>query len=214
MRPLRLLPVLLCVLSAAPAAADETEPSSGVPAWLPRAVFAGVFVNEGALTPQLRVQWQATLVQKRNDALVAYLEGGGGYGLTRPSDLRPHGFGAMTYFYQHFAMAGLGYNAVYRSGLTWGFQVLTGAQFYGARFEFYDRANAVGGTVEGRANLGFVAGPVRFSLSAGWAQLWVVPRTTIASDSATIAAQYTGGPIAGLYIDWRPVIQDGPRRTR
>lgn len=195
---------------AVPAAQAEPSRRFHVPAYLPRAVLVGAFYNEDALTPQLRVQWQATLVQKWNDALIAYVEGGGGYGLSLPSDLFPHARGAMTYFYQHLALIGLGYNAVYRTGWSWGFQLLTGAHFYGARFERYETANAVGGTVEGRGNLGFSAGPLRINLAAGWNQLWVVPRVTSTGGSTSIAAQFTGGPVFGVYFDWRPVVREGP----
>lgn len=178
---------------------ETAAPAGPVPVYLPRGAFAGAYAQEGALTPQLRIQWQATLIQMKNDAFVAFLEGGGGFGLSLPSNLRSFGVtGGMNSLYQATVLVGLGYDAVYSSGWAWGFQVLTGPKWYGARFDDYEPEAGFGGTVEGRANIGINVGPVRLMASAGWAQLWVVPRTSI-------AAQFVGGPIFGVYVDWRPV---------
>ncbi|MDQ3265567.1 MAG: hypothetical protein M3Y59_18235 [Myxococcota bacterium] len=172
-----------------------------VPVYLPRAAFLGAYVNDGALTPQLRLQWQHTLIQKNRDAFVAYLEGGGGFGLSLPNNLLPYANGRMTSLYQHVALIGLGYNAVYSDGWAWGFQVLTGAQWYGGNFTdpLVPDERRLGGTVEGRANLGLNIGPVRLMASAGWGQLWVVPRSSV-------SARFVGGPIFGVYVDWRPIV--------
>ena len=85
---MRILPFLVAAGAAAslPASAQfAIEPTpGGVPAYLPRGAFLATFVNQGAVVPQVRLLWQLTLVQTRNDALVGVFEGGGGFGLTHP----------------------------------------------------------------------------------------------------------------------------------
>jgi len=206
---MRRLFLLLISLLAVPATVRAQEASTSgtveteeapfeVPVFLPRAAMVGMYGNQGALTPQVRLQWQHTLIQHRRDAFVAYLEGGGGAALSMPSNLLPYAVGRMTQMYQALAMVGLGYNAVYSDGWSWGFQVLTGPKWYGAKFNDIDDEAALGGTVEGRGNIGISIGSVRLMATAGWAQLWVVPRSSV-------AAQYVGGPIFGVYLDWRPI---------
>ncbi|NOK39353.1 hypothetical protein HMI49_39900, partial [Corallococcus exercitus] len=51
---------------------------SPTPAWLPRGVFLGTQLNNGAVVPNVRVQWELTIFQDRKDAWIAILEGGVG----------------------------------------------------------------------------------------------------------------------------------------
>ena len=130
---MRILPILVAVGAAASLPANAQfaiEPTpGGVPAYLPRAVFLGTYVNQGAVVPQARLLWQLTFVQARNDALVGINEGGGGFGLTHPEGvsglLVPY---RMTSFYEHTLLIGLGYRATYANNFHWGFQFLTGPE--------------------------------------------------------------------------------------
>lgn len=169
--------------------------AQGVPWYVPRAVFGGVIYNV-TWTPQLRVTWEATLIQARNDAFLAFFEGGGGYAVWMPSFFGA-GTDAMTLFYQHTLMLGLGYQARYRNGLSWGFQVGTGPVFYGARIENAPRENVITGWVEGRVQLGWTVGKLTYGLSAGYANLYNPPRRVQ-------SGSFVGGVLGGLYVDWRP----------
>jgi hypothetical protein len=176
-------------------AQPKTE-ARGVPWYVPRAAFAGVFYNV-TWTPQLRVAWEATLIQARNDALLAFLEAGGGYAVWMPSFFGS-GSDAMTLFYQHTALLGLGYQARYKGGFSWGFQVGTGPVFYGARIENAPRENVITGWVEGRVQVGWTVGKITCGLSGGYANLYNPARRGVQSGS------FVGGVLGGLYMDWRP----------
>lgn len=179
----------------------DTAP--GVPAWLPRGAFLGTYLANGAVTPQGRVQWQLTLIQMRNDAFVGVAEVGGGMAISRPSGDLGDVSWRMLSFYQASAMIGLGYRATYRSNLHWGFHIMSGPMLYGATYDTGPgnddaREQAWAGIVEGRAQVGLRTGPVTFGVSGGWAQIYNqrVPE---------LSAQYTGGAVFGIFLDWRPL---------
>jgi len=195
---MRRLP-LLCALLPLAAAAQLGIPSApGAPAYLPRAVFLGAYSNNTAFTPQLRVQWELTLLQTPHDAFVGIAEVGGGWGLGNlPRNVSLTG-GDMTYFYQHAFLAGVAYRATYPNGFHWGFHFATGPLAYGGNITDTGAERRLGMTVEGRVQFGIQAGPFVFGLSGGWAQLYDFPQ-----DSLT--AIFTGGPIGGAFLDWRPL---------
>lgn len=196
--------VVLLALGGTAWGAPELDPltpreegsRSGVPFYVPRAVFAGTFFNNSAVTPQVRVTWEAAPVQTKRDALLLLFEVGGGYGAWMPRSFGSAGDDAMTFFYQHTLLLGLGYQARYPGGFSWGFHVGTGPLFYGARIENAPRENVVAGWVEGRVQAGWRLGDVTYGLSFGYANLYDPPRR-IQSGS------FVGGPMLGLYADWR-----------
>src|SRR5260370_35681870 len=83
---------MLVPLAALAQADDLPGPDSArefpTPAYLPRSAFVGTYVN-GAVTPQLRFQWELTLIQRRVPALVVVREVGGGAGSVLPPPPRP-----------------------------------------------------------------------------------------------------------------------------
>lgn len=179
-----------------PPDAKTEAKAGGVPWYVPRAAFAGVFYNV-TWTPQLRATWELTLIQARNDAFLVFFEAGGGYAVWMPSFFGS-GSDAMTLFYQHTALAGVAYQALYKSGLSWGFQVGTGPVFYGARIENAPRENLITGWVEGRVQLGWRVGKLTYGLSGGYANLYNAPRRGVQSGT------FVGGFLGGIYMDWRP----------
>lgn len=181
---------------------QHRDTSPGVPFYVPRGAFGGAYFNEGTITPQLRVQWQATLLQMQNDALVVYVEGGGGFGLALARNIGPGGVLTMRSSYQHLALIGLGYDAMYRNDFAWGFQLMTGPLWYGAAYkdDLIPAERVLNGTVEARVNAGLRVGDFRLMISGGWAQVYQTPRNVV-------SAPFTGGPIFGVYLNWRPVIR-------
>src|SRR5687767_276987 len=69
--------VAVCLLLSPLASAKQVDRPMRSTPLLPRALYVGSFFND-AVTPQLRAQWQYTLLQERVDALVVFFEGGGG----------------------------------------------------------------------------------------------------------------------------------------
>lgn len=166
--------------------APEAPPP--VPAYVPRAVYAGLFVNSGLVTPQLRLEWEINLAKARHDTLIAIISAGGGYGF---------GTNTLPFFYEHTVMAGVGYRAAYEGGFTWGFHATTGPVFYGAHVNGAPSENMIDGFVEGRAQAGFKVGAVAFGFSLGYASLYNDPRPF------NIAGHFVGGPTFGFFVDWR-----------
>ncbi|RKH88646.1 hypothetical protein D7Y21_13885, partial [Corallococcus sp. AB045] len=78
----RALLVVSLALVSTSAAAQSREADylrghvSPTPAWLPRGLFLGTQISNGAIIPNLRVQWEFTIFQDRKDAWIAILEGG------------------------------------------------------------------------------------------------------------------------------------------
>ena len=181
--------LVLLIPLAAPAGESST------PAYLPRAAFVGTYINT-ALTPQLRVQWELTLLQSENNGLVLVLEGGGGYGLFLPDRLGPGGDVSMTRLYQLTAMGGLGFRADYDSGWHWGGQLATGPLFYGARFKDRTSEDSVWPIVEARAQVGLRYGRTVYGIAVGYA-------FTYPGQSRSLTTPYLAGPMVGIFADRR-----------
>ncbi len=167
----------------------------GNPAYLPRAALVGTFVNT-VLTPQLRLTWELTLLERGKNALLLVLEGGGGYGLLLPSNLGPTGMLSMTRLYQLTALAGIGFQADYEGGWHWGGQLATGPLFYGARFNDHSSEDAVWPMLEARAQLGLRYGSTVYGVSVGYA--FTYPGLT-----RSLTTPFLGGPIVGVFADRR-----------
>ncbi len=200
---MRIVPLLLAAGAATSLGANAqlaVEPTQGgVPAYLPRGVFLGAYLNQGAFVPQARVFWQITLVQTRNDALVIVLGGGGGFGLTHPEGLSGSGVPyTVTSLYEHTLLVGLAYRATYANNFHWGFHFLTGPVFYGATYDSLPSERRFDGSVEGTVEFGIKVGEVTFGASGGWAQ----PYNALIN---SVAVSYAGGPMFGVFLDWRPV---------
>jgi hypothetical protein len=178
-----------------PPVKEPTHPSL-LPPYLPRSAFVGSWLNSGALTAQVRLQWELTLVQERVDAFVLLFQGGGGYGLVLPQNLGPARTSAMMSLYQHTLLAGLAFRADRPSGFHWGFQAATGPLFYGARFTDLPSESGVAGLVEGRADVGWKYGSIVYGISFGYGSLYQQP-TRLESGS------FLGGILFGLFADAR-----------
>lgn len=202
------LPALLIALSLVQTPGYEDEDQvlvappqrahQGVPAWLPRAVFAGASLNSGVLTPQLRLQWELTMIQTDHDAFVLGIEGGGGHAVAFPSQ----GFGAngtdsMTLLYQYALDVGVAYRALYSNGFAWGFHIYTGPVVYGAHIQNALPENTLNGWVDGGAQVGLRAGKVVYGIAFRYASIYYTPARSQAS-------AVVGGPFLGFYADWRP----------
>lgn len=168
---------------------------SRTPAYLPRGAFVGTYVNT-ALTPQLRVQWELTMLQRENNALVLVLEGGGGYGVLLPKNLGPSGMLSMTRLYQLTALAGLGLRADSESGWHWGGQLVTGPLFYGARFDDRSSEDSVWPMLEARAQVGLRYGSMVYGIAVGYA--FTYPGLT-----RSLTTPYLAGPLFGIFADRR-----------
>lgn len=168
------------------------RPSS---AYLPRAVFLGAYVKDGATTPQVRVQWAVAIAEQSKDVLALAFELGGGYGVGFPQNAGRLEDGRMTFLYQHTAMAGVAYRGWRGSHFRWGIQILTGPFWYGARYENLPTENRFTGIIEGRARFGFDVGPVSLGVSGGYGSPYAVKR-------GSPTGPFAGGPVFGAYVDW------------
>ncbi len=202
----RLFTLLLVLTSATPALADEVfsavPPETITPWYLPRGAFLGTFFFGGAVTPQVRVQWEWNVVQETRDAFVIVLEGGGGYAVARPTiELASGDPAKMTFFYQHTVMAGFAYRGQFANGFNVGVQGLTGPLWYGARFDNQPTEGWLTGMVEGRVQLGWRVGPLVLGVSGGLGTPYAKPLRRLSAD-------YVTGVVLGVFADWRV----GPNR--
>ncbi|QSQ25275.1 hypothetical protein JY651_10245 [Pyxidicoccus parkwayensis] len=198
----RKLPVLLVfslglasVASAQPA--RPTEHKSPTPAWLPRGVFLGATVREGAVTPRVKVQWQLTFFQDRKDAFALLLEGGLGWAASFPARdvTKPQSF--LGSYYEHTAQVGVGYRNQLPDSAHWGFQVTGGPVFYGAHFDGGAPADhRTTGIVEGRIHLGYQFGAVGAGAAIGYSEPFSLKKRSL-------GRYFVGGPMFGLFMDWR-----------
>jgi hypothetical protein len=191
--------VILPLAAMAHAQDDEAGSESArefrTPAYLPRAAFIGTYVRT-AITPQLRFQWEFTLMQRRIDALVLLLEGGGGYGLGLPNNLGATATVSMTRLYQLTALAGIGFRADEPGGWHWGGQIATGPLFYGARLSDSSSEDSVWPMVEARAQIGLRYGSSVYGIALGYALIYP-------GNTRTISAPFLGGFMLGLFADRR-----------
>jgi hypothetical protein len=168
----------------------------GNPAYLPRAALLGTFFNT-VVTPQLRLTWELTLLEREKNALLLVLEGGGGYGVLLPTNLGPTGMLSMTRLYQLTALAGIAFHADYEdSRWHWGGQLATGPLFYGAKFSDGFTEDKVWPMLEARARVGLRFGATVYGLSFGWA--FTYPGLT-----TSLTTPYLGGPMVGIFADRR-----------
>jgi hypothetical protein len=198
-RRLACLLSLLLLFAARPAAAQLTprpKRISPTPAYFPRAVFLGTYVKGGAVTPQLRAQWQVTLIQERIDALVLIGEVGGGYAVGRPSNAGPRANLELVQLYQHTGLLGFGYRGSWPSGFHVGAHVLAGPLHYGAKYALLPPEKRTAGLVDGRLQVGQSVGPFVVGAAVGYGEVF---GTSVRSN----ALQYLGGLSVGLFLDWR-----------
>ncbi|HEX4803123.1 MAG TPA: hypothetical protein VFV14_06410 [Myxococcaceae bacterium] len=170
--------------------------AKGNPAYVPRAALVGTFFNT-VVTPQLRLTWELTLVEREKNALLLVLEGGGGYGVLLPTNLGPTGMLSMTRLYQLTALAGIAFHADYEdSRWHWGGQLATGPLFYGAKFSDGFTEDKVWPMLEARARVGLRFGATVYGLAFGWA--FTYPGLT-----TSLTTPYLGGPMVGIFADRR-----------
>ncbi|MBJ6762751.1 hypothetical protein JGU66_18455 [Myxococcaceae bacterium JPH2] len=203
LRNLRVLLVFSLALSSVAMAQEEASASklethqSPTPFWLPRNVFIGTTFRNGAVTPQLRLQWEPTLFQDRHDAWVAILEGGVAWAASLP-DTAVEGYDVpVSSYYEHTVQAGFGYrNHRDSGGLHWGFQVSGGPVFYGAHFTNVPADKRVAGIVSGRVQVGYQWDAVGLGVAVGYSEPFMLKRRSVARD-------FVGGPMVGFFADWR-----------
>lgn len=189
--------ILLCGSSAFAQSANAPRITLGrpSPAYLPRTIFLGTYLKDGATTPQVRVQWELPLVEQSKDVLGVAFELGGGYGVGFPQNAGQLQDGRMNFLYQHTALVGIAYRGWRGSHFRWGVQILTGPFWYGARYENLRTENRFTGMVEGRVRFGFDAGPVSLGVSGGYGSPYSVRRVSP-------AAPFIGGPMVGAWLSW------------
>jgi hypothetical protein len=184
---------------AQPAEEPREEAGKGSsPAWLPRAVFLGTYINEGTITPQARLQWRFPFFSARTDVLSIILEGGGGLAVVTSDTLRDEELGSLEALRLYTAQVGVSYRSVRAEGLQWGFHVATGPAWYGARFQGADKEaeSYLVGLLDGRAQLGYRLGPVDLGVSVGYGAPYNTRRTSL-------ARPFVGGMKVGLFAEWR-----------
>lgn len=203
----RFLVLVALALCAGNAWADESDSDSfGVdpipqihvrsPWYLPRQLtLAGVLGR--TTTPQLRLGWEWTFIQEREDALMGVLEGGGGTSLSTPDqpDLN-EGVPAISWFSYTTVQAGLGYRDVFAQDWAWGFKLIAGPAWARARSPGLADDHQLIGLVEGRLELGHYFGPVQVGLTGGVQEVMGHPAREYASYGA-------GGLVLGIFTNWR-----------
>ena len=190
--------MLSALLSAALAAAPAGDlgPSRPQTPWfLPRYAWAGAIINKDIVAPTVRVGWEIAVLDQPRNLLTVVVELGPAFALARPSSVH--------LFWEHVALAGLGYRWGKDKGFTFGFLVAAGPVLHGARYTA-DRNGApvqlseqrVLGWIEGRAYAGLRAGPVTLALGVGYGSSWN-------DNPYYFAARYLGGFTPGIYVNWR-----------
>ncbi|WP_164000900.1 hypothetical protein [Pyxidicoccus caerfyrddinensis] len=198
----RKLPVLLVFslgLASVAHAQSERPPEhvSPTPAWLPRGVFLGTTVRQGAVTPRVKVQWQLTFFQDRNDAFALLLEGGLGWAAAFPDPEAGAPQTQLGSYYEHTALVGVGYRNQRTGGAHWGFQVTGGPVFYGAHFDGGAPADhRTTGILEGRIHLGYQWGATGVGAAVGYSEPFGLKKRSL-------GRYFVGGPMFGLFMDWR-----------
>ncbi|MFP2931598.1 hypothetical protein ACLESO_41720 [Pyxidicoccus sp. 3LG] len=193
-----LLVFSLGLASAASAQVERPpEHKSPTPAWLPRGALLGATVREGVVTPRVKVQWQFTFYQERRDAFALLLEGGLGWGITKPDRVSGEPPTFLGSFYEHSAQVGIGYRNHLPGRVHWGFQMTGGPVFYGAHFDQgLPTDHRTAGIVEGRVHLGYQFGTTAVGAAFGYGEPFGLKRRSL-------ARSFVGGPLFGLFVDWR-----------
>jgi hypothetical protein len=197
-----LLVVSLLLVSSAHAQSQSKKPADlyhtpPTPAWLPRGVFLGTQLRGGAVTPNLRVQWELTFFQDRKDAWVLILEGGVGWAAALPDTALENFYLPVTAYYEHTAQIGFGYRNHLPGGAHWGFQVTSGPTFYGAHFKTQPKDQRTAGTVQGRFQIGYeTLSNVGLGVAIGYSEPYGLK-------NRSFARELVGGVNLGFFADWR-----------
>ncbi|RKH40232.1 hypothetical protein D7Y23_35095 [Corallococcus sp. AB050B] len=180
-------------------AADLRGHVSPTPAWLPRGAFVGAQLRNGAVIPNLHLQWEFTLFQDRKDAWIAILEGGVGWAASLPDSVNL-GRGVavpVSSYYEHTAQVGFGYRNHLPGKVHWGFQVTAGPTFYGAHFTTQPPDRRTAGTVQGRFQIGYqLPRDVGVGVAISYAEPFGLKNRSLARD-------FVGGVNLGIFADWR-----------
>ena len=195
----------LCL--CAPALAQTPSPRSpldaSTPAWLPRGVYLGTTLRDGAVVPQARLQWQAMFYQARHDALGVFIEPMVAQSVVTPSSLVADPFGtvpsgSLSSLRVYALVLSIGYTNRRESGFEWGFQVGSGPAWYQARFQgaSKDQESYLVGLLDGRLRAGYRVGPIGLGLAVGYGDPYNYKR-------ASLSHTFVGGLQLGLYADWR-----------
>jgi hypothetical protein len=165
------------------------------PWYLPRQVTLGGFAGR-TVTPQLRLEWEFTLIQERADALMFVLQGGGGWALSTTLTPDEQGNPGLSWFFEHTVQAGIGYRQEFAQDWAFGFKVTAGPGWVGARSPGLDDERALIGLVEGRVEVGRYFGTTQVGLLGGL-------QTVMKHQARQYASHGAGGVLFGLFVNWR-----------
>lgn len=190
---MNLLTLTLALLCAKPSA-ENTPLEHPVPAWIPRGASIGLFVNSPVVAPHVRIEWDVTFYESRQDAFIGLVELGTGFGLSLPSNI------GMKELFQHVALVGVGYRNT-GSLFHWGFQFGLGPTWYRASYvphAPYLFESRVVGYAEGRAQVGLRLAPhLILGVYFGFASPWSFSTQLYPGNN------YLGGFDFGFFADWR-----------
>ncbi|MCY1032290.1 hypothetical protein OV207_12540 [Corallococcus sp. BB11-1] len=175
---------------------QELYHQSPTPAWLPRGVFLGTQLSNGAVTPRLHLQWQFTFFQERKDAWAVILEGGVGWAASLPDTAVEGYILPVNSYYEHLAHVGVAYRNHLPGMAHWGFQVSSGPVFYGSHFGTQPPDRRVAGSVQGRVQIGYQLNDVGLGLAVGYAEPFGLK-------NRSFARNFVGGVSLGFFADWR-----------
>ncbi|MBL8950542.1 MAG: hypothetical protein JNK82_07175 [Myxococcaceae bacterium] len=162
--PIAFLALLLC--------GQQTPP------YLPRTGAAVVFVQNGSVSPAMRLGWEVDLVDQPRNTLVAGLQLGGAYSTT-------------VNFWQYVGLLGLGYRMQREIGFHWGFDIGFGPAGFGDQ-----REKKVLPYIEGRVHAGWRVAVVTLALAVGYGQ-------AVSRDPFSVTQRYLGGWFVGLLVGWK-----------
>ncbi|PTL77177.1 hypothetical protein [Vitiosangium sp. GDMCC 1.1324] len=205
----RFLPWIVFTLGLSMAAWAQPAPSpkpvrparlsdSHTPAWLPRGAFLGTFIRDGAVVPEVRLQWHLVFYQGRRDTLGLLIEPTAAFAAAKPDTVVENASVPMTSLQLYSLLLSIGYTSRLESGLEWGFQVGTGPAWFQSRFRGGSKSEESYwvGLLDGRARLGYRFGPVALGVAVGYGDPYNYKRSSL-------ARPYIGGLQLGLYADWR-----------
>lgn len=206
----RFLPWILFTLCLSGVAAAQTAPPASsarptylsdsiTPPWLPRGALVGTFIRNGAVVPEVRLQWQLLFYKGRRDTLGLYIEPLAAFAAIKPDTVVDNPNVTMTLLQYYSLQFALGYTARREGGLEWGFQLGTGPAWYRARFTggTKDAESYWVGLLDGRLRVGYRLGDkVGVGVAVGYCDPYNYRRTGLAHS-------YLGGLQLGLYADWR-----------